>query len=292
MGWEWGPDDVFLFRMTPKLSARIIAGVAGMLLVAGGGPIRASSVRAAPGAGAGPAAAVAPPTLRLVGGPGRVALIELFTSEGCSSCPPAEQWLSELRPQRGLWRDFVPISYHVDYWDRLGWRDRFATRAFTARQYAEAQAWGGGSVYTPCFVRNGEEWRPTGRATEALGGEAGTLVVDVGGDGMCGIEFFPVAGGGRGGYEVHLAVLGGGYVSRVTAGENRGETLTHEFVALGIADAALRAGPSGLSYRAQVRRPSVGERVVAGSARMAIAAWVTRPGDFGVVQAAGGWLVR
>ena len=57
-------------------------------------------------------------------GPRPVPLLELFTSEGCSSCPPAEAWLGELRHDPGLWRDFVPVAWHVNYWDRLGWPDR------------------------------------------------------------------------------------------------------------------------------------------------------------------------
>src|SRR6476660_686425 len=61
-------------------------------------------------------------------------LIELFTSEGCSSCPPAEKWLSALKSNQDLWKKIVPVAFHVDYWDRLGWRDRFAKPDFTSRQ--------------------------------------------------------------------------------------------------------------------------------------------------------------
>jgi hypothetical protein len=60
--------------------------------------------------------------------PNKVHLLELFTSEGCSSCPPAEEWLTKLKQNPGLWRDFVPVAFHVDYWDHLGWRDRFAAK--------------------------------------------------------------------------------------------------------------------------------------------------------------------
>ena len=61
-------------------------------------------------------------------------LIELYTSEGCSSCPAADHWLSQLRDDPRLWQTIVPIALHVDYWDSLGWRDPFATTAHTARQ--------------------------------------------------------------------------------------------------------------------------------------------------------------
>src|SRR6186713_3438579 len=89
----------------------------------------------------------------------RTHVIELFTSEGCSSCPPAEAWLSKLKDEPRLWRDFVPLAFHVDYWDRLGWRDPFAARQWTARQYDYSSRWNSSSVYTPGFVLNGREWR-------------------------------------------------------------------------------------------------------------------------------------
>src|SRR5690242_13991684 len=71
-------------------------------------------------------------------GPAPVSLLELFTSEGCSSCPPAEKWLGDLREETGLWRDFVPVAFHVNYWDHLGWRDALASAAFTQREHAYA----------------------------------------------------------------------------------------------------------------------------------------------------------
>src|SRR5499427_291609 len=89
----------------------------------------------------------------------QVTLLELFTSEGCSSCPPAEKWLSGLKADQELWKKIIPVAFHVDYWDRLGWRDRFAKPEFTSRQQHYAAAWGGDSVYTPGFVVNGKEWR-------------------------------------------------------------------------------------------------------------------------------------
>src|SRR4029077_19077011 len=85
-------------------------------------------------------------------------LIELFTSQGCSSCPPAEAWLSKLKAEPGLWKDFVPLAFHVDYWDRLGWRDSYAAKEWTARQYQYSANWKSASVYTPGFVLDGREW--------------------------------------------------------------------------------------------------------------------------------------
>src|ERR1700676_1589940 len=90
--------------------------------------------------------------------PARTHLLELFTSEGCSSCPPAEAWLGKLKSDDRLWKDFVPIAFHVDYWDGLGWKDRFAQPEWTRRQNSYAVRWGGSSVYTPGFVLDGREW--------------------------------------------------------------------------------------------------------------------------------------
>ncbi len=87
-------------------------------------------------------AAAGPPTV-----------LELFTSQGCSSCPPADRLFAKLAddPQ------FIVLSLPVDYWDRLGWKDTFAKHAFTERQYAYARARGDGQVYTPQAVVNGSE---------------------------------------------------------------------------------------------------------------------------------------
>src|SRR5437763_11956930 len=74
-------------------------------------------------------------------GPKKVQLLELFTSEGCSSCPPAEASLSRLVGDSRLWRDFVPVAFHVDYWDRLGWKDPFVSVEWTKRQQRYAENW-------------------------------------------------------------------------------------------------------------------------------------------------------
>src|SRR5689334_10736263 len=92
-------------------------------------------------------------------GPERVHLLELYTSEGCSSCPPAEAWINELRNSPLLWKAIVPVTLHITYWDYLGWRDAFARPEFTQRQQAFAGQWNAANVYTPEFVLDGTEWR-------------------------------------------------------------------------------------------------------------------------------------
>jgi hypothetical protein len=90
-------------------------------------------------------------------GPGKgIALVELFTSEGCSSCPPADALLGRLVSEpKESGRRVYGLSFHVDYWDRLGWRDRFSSAAFTSRQTEYAHRFGLRSLYTPQMVVNG-----------------------------------------------------------------------------------------------------------------------------------------
>ena len=211
-------------------------------------------------------------------GEGRTHLLELYTSEGCSSCPPAEAWLSGLRDAPGLWRDFVPVAFHVVYWDRLGWPDRFASKDFTARQYAYARQWGGDSVYTPGFVLDGVEWRKSGgqHPPAAAVQKTGRLALEYADDGTCRVSFDAV-----GDYVVQVALLGGGIVSVVRGGENKGRTLHHEFVALALKTARLEAGV------AEVMLPVASRE---SKARTALAVWVTRRGELTPVQATGGWL--
>ncbi len=225
--------------------------------------------------------------VRFSSGTSRVALIELYTSEGCSSCPPADSWLGALADKPGLWRDFVPIEFHVNYWDGLGWKDRLSTRAFTAREYAYSAAWGSPNVYTPCFVRNGAEWKPLLGSPGADTATSGVLSVEMDGDGLCRVAFQPAPGAQDARYEVHVALLGGGLTSKVTAGENGGRTLTHEFVVLGLSEGALSLEAAGGPARATLSLP---KPLVGDAARRAVAAWVVRSGDLTPLQATGGWL--
>jgi len=85
----------------------------------------------------------------------KTTMIELFSSEGCSACPPAERWVSGLINHPKLWSAFIPLVFHVDYWDYIGWEDPFATEQTTERQYHYAEALGQRNVYTPQMIVQG-----------------------------------------------------------------------------------------------------------------------------------------
>src|ERR1700687_1098039 len=88
-----------------------------------------------------------------------IALVELYTSEGCDSCPPADKWLSSLGP-RGYAPDrVVPIALHVDYWDYIGWKDPYARQAPSARQRKMAKLARAAMIYTPQVLLQGQDFR-------------------------------------------------------------------------------------------------------------------------------------
>lgn len=184
-----------------------------------------TSIALALGAAAGAATALAAPADCSVTADGAApVVVELYTSEGCSSCPPADRWLSTLKGRS----DVLPLAFHVDYWDRLGWPDRFGSAAATARQYALAQARGRGTVYTPQVVADGQDWRgwPRLPARAAASPVRVTLVRDgerVSAEVQAGAGAPPRLQG-------YWAVLEDAHASRVTAGENAGATLQHDHV--------------------------------------------------------------
>src|SRR6266516_1372887 len=217
------------------------------------------------------------------------ALIELYTAEGCSSCPPAESWLSRLKESPGLWQDFVPLAFHVDYWDYLGWRDPWASKSFSDQQRAYAKQWRSDSIYTPGFVLDGKEWRDwSGRkdGPKSAGVKAGVLTVSSSDTNRWHVSFAP-ASTGRVDYEVHAALLASNLSSNVKAGENRGRLLRHDFVVLTLAKASLvRSGDVAQGEFVLNKQRN------AAKSDLALAVWITLTGRLEPLQATGGWLAR
>jgi hypothetical protein len=215
-------------------------------------------------------------------GPNRNYLLELYTSEGCSSCPPAEAWVSSLRQSSRLWQEVVPITFHINYWDDLGWKDPLATQAFTDRQRNYAAVWNAENVYTPEFVLNSKEWR--GRSLDAIPRsieDAGILSAMLNDNGDLRVTFKP-ASGKQGPWEVHVALLGLDLSSNVRAGENSGRTLTHDFVAETLTSADMEGAlPTAILHLAE-------NKIVAD--KSALAVWVTARGELDPVQTVGGYL--
>jgi hypothetical protein len=211
-----------------------------------------------------------------------VRLVELFTSEGCNSCPPADAWLSSLRTSDGLWSRYVPVAFHVTYWDSLGWRDRFGQKKFDALHETTA-AHANAPVYTPGVFVAGREWRAWRREPLAVDGPPGSVVgvlKAVVGDASATVTFdsperFTQLG-------VALAWLQANQITQVRRGENAGKSLRHEFVARVLHSAPMQPGNG-------IWRASIPTSATDKSAAQAVAVWIV-DGAGQPIQATGGWL--
>lgn len=169
----------------------------------------------------------------------QVALVELYTSQGCSSCPPADRWLSQLEARSSRDR-VIPIALHVDYWNYIGWTDPYAQRRFTERQRALASANNSRTIYTPgVFVQSREFplWPNLARFDDEVRAITGapsevriTLAASVDGTTVR-LDAQAVALASVREPRLHLALVENGLATRVRAGENRGATLRNDRVA-------------------------------------------------------------
>jgi hypothetical protein len=218
----------------------------------------------------------------------QVSLLELYTSEGCSSCPPAESWLARLKDSPDLWKKFAPMAFHVDYWDSSNWKDRWSSPEFTERQRAYADAWKSDEIYTPCFVLNGKEWHGWFMHQGIPGisdDEVGVLAVSSTDTNYWRATFIPAKPSSFG-YEIHAALLAGGLNSDVTAGENGGRHLQHEFAVLNLVQIGMTTSNGVAKGRFILDTPQFGPEKI-----MAMTVWVTRVGELEPLQATGGWLI-
>jgi hypothetical protein len=200
----------------------------------------------------------------------RAALVELYTSEGCDSCPPADNWLSRIDHERQT-NNVIPLELHVDYWDNSAWKDRFAQPAFTARQQRLASKGGGHVVYTPEVFVEGEELRNWSSQSsfesriQRLNAE--TPLVDIHIDAHAstpGNVAFNAAFQGRSPLPkdavAYAAVFEDKLQSDVKGGENSGATLHHDrVVRRWIGPVAIAGGQAHISgdYANGARSPGV-----------------------------------
>lgn len=208
--------------------------------------LAAASAVAAPGAGCQARSAT---TLTPV--------IELYTSEGCSSCPPADRWLSTLKDDAAQGR-VVAQAFHVGYWDSIGWVDRFANPAYTQRQRQVAMWNRESTVYTPQVVRNGRDWR-----SEKVFGPAEPARVTIELQRTADDAFMATVTPADGvvAWGAYWTVTEHDHSSKVKAGENAGEFLRHDFVVRQYVPAGDYRGASSLTLRAVHAQPDHPRRV-------------------------------
>jgi hypothetical protein len=220
----------------------------------------------------------------------KVALLELYTSEGCSSCPPADAFVSSLKDSGLSPKQVIPLSFHVTYWDYIGWNDPYAQKVFDQRQRQVAARRKSPTIYTPQLVLDGRDVRGSGgfqarvrklnerqpqaniklalntSTADALGLDLDILVPD---------KQLRVNSA------VFIALFENGLTSQVSAGENSGKTLHHEYVVrqlvgpLSLADAH-----SGSHHSVEIKIPETVKRENAG-----VAAFVQNTVDGSVLQA-------
>jgi hypothetical protein len=175
---------------------------------------------------------------------GSPVVVELFTSQGCSSCPPADRLLSKLEQNPRLAGKVIPLSFHVDYWNHIGWTDPFSSPRWSERQRAYGRAFRSNRIYTPQLVVNGSsecvgsnEGEVMRRIDQALDSDPAarvTLAVQPGaGDQLqvkVGVRLAPALPARKGDLDLWVAVYETGLSTPVGAGENASRTLKNDYV--------------------------------------------------------------
>ena len=154
-------------------------------------------------------------------------VIELYTSQGCSSCPPADEWLSTLKKAQADGK-VVAQAFHVNYWDYIGWTDKFAAPTHTTRQRQISAASGLSGIYTPQLVKNGLTVRDYERAIQST--ETARAQLKISQTAPDSFEASVTPGDSAVQWSAYFTVTEHGHVSKVTAGENKGENLSNNFV--------------------------------------------------------------
>ncbi len=224
-------------------------------------------------------------------GPETRPMVQFFTSDANPICNDAVKWIATLTQKEGqLWKNFVPIAMHVRLWDSSRYRDAYAKDDFDVFIKSYSLLWSLSHVFVPLVVVNGMEWAGWARGQDiplANGAKGGMLHVD-------GTErpnnynaiFKPDSTiDTAGGLQFHSALLGFGLQSRPSDGKNRGNVLSHDFIALLYKSAVLKSGGDGWKASVELPKPRGFRRV-----RFAVVFWVTKNGSPIPLQAVGGFL--
>ncbi len=158
-----------------------------------------------------------------------VPVIELYTSQGCSSCPPADEWLGTLKKAQAEGK-VVAQAFHVNYWDYIGWKDPFAAPVHTTRQRQISAANRLDGIYTPQLVKNGVTTRSYQASIQSTEPARAQLQLAQTAPDSYEASVTPSTNDLQGGWSAYFTVTEHGHVSKVTAGENNGENLKNDFV--------------------------------------------------------------
>ncbi len=215
----------------------------------------------------------------------QVNMLEVYTSQGCSSCPPAERWMSKFKDDSRLWKQLVPMNFHVDYWDFLGWSDPYASKIFTQRQRNYKSLRHSSAVATPGFIVAGEGWngwfkrKPLPlKPFKAVGVLKSNIE-----DSVAQVSFTPTQDQNQT-LQLYVAVLGFDQLTKVKAGENSGKELPHDFVVIGYKRTEMKESKG--QFTAQLNLPNVSRFH---SPRKALVFWVSSEGDPTPIQVAADW---
>ncbi len=205
-------------------------------------------------------------------------LLELYTSEGCSSCPPAEKWLAKFKTNKKLWKEVIPMAFHVDYWDYLGWKDRFALTQNAQRQRQFVQQDLANATYTPEVLQNGKEWSRWQSFFSFLQKpKINETILDLKIAKTVTIHYSVP----QKNLVVHVAILGFDLQQKIAKGENKNQTLMHQFVVLSHQKSITNQAKADFTLPIKVSTPAK---------RYGIVAWVEKKNKQQPLQAVGGWL--
>ncbi len=209
-------------------------------------------------------------------------LLELYSSESCSSCPPADMWMSRLKDDKRVFKTVFPVVFHVDYWNNLGWIDQLSDEEMTERQVSLAKLWPKSSVYTPGFIVNGNEWKNWHKTEIPISG--GSSLYELTFKQTKGLNFTVNVKTGSSGKEnliVRMALLGFGIESDVAAGENSGKKLTHDFAVL---KWGWKTYTAGTTINFMFSNPKLNFK------KLAVVTWLEKAGNPIPLQVTGGYI--
>lgn len=210
--------------------------------------------------------------------PKKTRFIELYSSQGCHSCPPAERWIGQLANDPNLWKENIPIVFHVDYWNYLGWKDPFASKDNTNRQRKYGSTGAVKSIYTPGFLVNGQEWKDyfRGRKLPEAKALTGKIKVSIK-EKIVTVHYNQSMNGKR--FQARLIVHG--VETKVLRGENGGRRFTEDFIAFQTATSTEEKQSWSFSFPKTALPKAKG---------FALIIWVEDKKTQAPLQAAGSWI--